>query len=921
MTPSNCSGPAGTCTCGCCLGLTALTPVKLYNRQGLSAIAYRVGTQPQFKGSMLAALSSSSHLALARLGSRDDDDFSIALLDAWACVAEVLTFYQERIANESYLATAGERESLLQLARLIGYELRPGVAASAYVAFTLETAQGSPPETTIDIGAKIQSIPGPNETPQTFETVEAIDVRADWNALTPRLSEPQTMTNGLLEIYLDGVETQLQPGDAILIIGSEREKVLGSEQWDFRLLDTVETYPDEELTRVTWLEGLGHDVPFTLPAQRGVRVFALRQRAALFGHNAPDPHILHLDASSGLIDAKGNWLNYVLNPAQIDLDAVYPKITAGSWVVFASPDYWEVSRVSQVTSTSDSRFALSGKFTRFVPDILEHSNFFDLRNTTVFAQSEALTLAERPIRDPVYGASLALDQLASDLQPGQALAFSGKRQRLQVTRLAHNLQLTSSDGTTAALAPGDSLQIVAAPVLPGSGSTMVAISPANLVAAFASATPITVVWQLRNRDGFDGSLTAATDVVALAAAADDDATVTEIAFINGSADAVQVDSGRTRLKLRASLLNCYDRTSLSINANVALATHGESVQEVLGAGDASSPYQTFRLKQSPLTYVSAATASGAESTLEIRVNDLLWQETDTLYGHGARERIYVSRNSDSGATTVEFGDGLTGARLPTGQDNVRATYRKGIGLNGLVKAGQLSQLMTRPLGVKAATNPEDASGAADPESLDDARQNGPLTVLTLDRTVSLLDYQNFARAFGGIAKALATWTWDGHDRRVLITVAGPDGAEVKQDSDTLANLIGAITNAGDPFVSFDVRSYRSATFRLLANVKVDEPTYVRDDVLAAVETALRGRFSFDQRDFAQPVVLSEVIAVVQHVDGVVGLNVTQLYRADSGAGLNARLPSQMPSIGPDGTPQAAELLTLDSTPLEFGVLS
>ena len=51
-------------------------------------------------------------------------------------------------------------------------------------------------------------------------------------------------------------------------------------------------------------------------------------------------------------------------------------------------------------------------------------------------------------------------------------------------------------------------------------------------------------------------------------------------------------------------------------------------------------------------------------------------------------------------TTVQFGDGVTGARLPTGQENVRAIYRKGIGLEGLVKAEQLSLLMTRPLGVK-----------------------------------------------------------------------------------------------------------------------------------------------------------------------------------------------------------------------------
>src|SRR5207244_2356818 len=130
--------------------LAAETPATVANRPGLTAIAYRVGTHWQFKQSMLAALFDSAFPALQQLKTRDDDDFCIALLDAVATMSDVLTFYQERIANESYLRTATERQSLLQLARLIGYELRPGVAASAFLAFTIETALGAPHEATID---------------------------------------------------------------------------------------------------------------------------------------------------------------------------------------------------------------------------------------------------------------------------------------------------------------------------------------------------------------------------------------------------------------------------------------------------------------------------------------------------------------------------------------------------------------------------------------------------------------------------------------------------------------------------------------------------------------------------------------------------------------------------------------------------
>jgi predicted phage baseplate assembly protein len=375
------------------------------------------------------------------------------------------------------------------------------------------------------------------------------------------------------------------------------------------------------------------------------------------------------------------------------------------------------------------------------------------------------------------------------------------------------------------------------------------------------------------------------------------------------------------ITLTLPLTKSYARASFSFNANVAAATHGETVQELLGGGDASAKFQTFKLRQPPLTYISAANASGAASTLEVRVNDLLWHETPTLYGEEAKDHVYIARRDDDGNTTVQFGDGVTGARLPSGQNNIRAKYRKGIGLEGLVKAGQLSMLLSRPLGVKGVANPLDASGAQDPEQLDDARANAPLKVLTLERVVSLIDYENFARAFGGIAKALATWTWDGRSRGVMVTVAGPNGAAVEPGSATFDNLVAAMRAAGDPFVELRVKTFRPAYFRFAGNVKVDGD-FESEKVLAAVEQALRDKFSFAARGFGQPVMLSEVISVIQAVPGVVAVDVDKLYRSDSTPSLQQRLLAELPVLSPNGQLPAAELLTIDAAPLDqLGVMA
>jgi hypothetical protein len=917
--------------CGCCAGVTALTPAPVKNHPGLSAIAYRVGTHSQFKQTMLAALSDPAWPALQDLRSRDDDDFSIALLDAWAAVADVLSFYQERFANEFYLRTAAERRSLLELARLIGYELSPGVAASAYLAFTLDSAPGSPAEVTIQPGTKVQSIPGPNEKPQTFETIEEIEARAEWNAMLPLTVEESPILRGaktsenIREMYLKGTATQLQAGGAIIIVGDERKNPkthLDKERWDARIVTGVTVNAEKDWTRVEWQDGLGKaDVE---PAAKNVRVYALRQRAALFGHNAPDPTLVSLPGGTAI----GTWTGFELTDGPLELDSGYPKIVPDSWLTLAAPPnstyprgYVELYKALKVSFPSLAKFAISGNSTRIEPDVTDHlyDKTFYRRETIVYAQSEPLEIAEQPVRSldgtpsqglilddgvltPVEGSHITLDRLVAGLEKGHTLVVSGRLLRAKVADPGDSslLQMQTADALYGKpLAGSESLRILELPSVDRAGK---------------------VTWHLQDSEGFAGLVTTAPDPIILTGAAKDDPVVSEVVVVEEASGDPTTVTLQTPPGGGPALKNKYDRSTVKICGNVALATHGETVSEVLGSGDAGQPYQQFTLRQPPLTWISAPTAAGNESTLKLHVNDVQWQEIPFLYGHGPRERVFVTRTDDDGTTTVEFGDGVTGARLPTGQENVQAAYRKGIGLDGLVKAGQLSLLMSRPLGVKSVTNPLDADGADEPESTENARVNAPLKVLTLDRIVSLRDYEDFARAFAGIAKALATWTWDGQKREVFVTVAGPNGAKIAPDSNLHANLLQAMRSAADPFVPLEVQSYRPATFRIAAKVKIDADRKP-DKVMAAVEQALRNCFSFAARDFGQPVEFSGVIAVIQGVPGVVGVDLESVYRTGGAPAVNDPLLADGPGLDSSGQMLAAELLTIDPAPLDqLGVM-
>ena len=885
--------PAGYEACGCCDGVLPATPQAVANRIGLGQIAYRIGDQAQFKASLIAGLNTAGLPALAGLRTREDSDFTIGLIDAFACAADVLSFYQERLAQESYLRTATERVSMQELGRLIGYRLKPGVAAETLLAFALETppvppaalppepgnfVTGVPAVLQLDSGLKVQSVPGPGETPQTFETVEAIEARPAWNAMRPWLSAVRLPMRGDRETYLAGVRTGLRAGDGLLIVDDNFRSRATGDRWDFRLLDRVEVDVANDRTRVSWLRGLGSIAPRVDPAA-APQAHALRKRAAAYGHNAPRWRSMSLDfrtdyvaslgaaggfttlfakdglaaktlgaveALSALSPTQADWPAYTLSPAGststggfIDLDAVVAEAGSGSYAVLTKGDfnrpaepasagtYVELFEVAATTEVSRAEFALSGKVTRLQLRGENYAAQFrdEVRGTSAFVQSERLDFAPYPVTTAVSGALLPVNAPADGLLPGRRLLLRGAR---------------VSDGVAV-------------------------VHRCTLQAATA------------------------------------------------------VDARRCTLHVTPPLPAPLRRDSVVVHANVALASHGETVTQILGSGNAALAFQTFELKQLPLTYRAAASESGAKSELLLRVGDIQWAELPSLYGREAQDQVFRLDLDEQGRSLLRFGDGVNGARLPSGVNNVRATYRRGIGAAGNVGAETLTQASTRPLGLKSVANLLPASGGTDPEAADAARLTMPLSVRTLGRAVSVLDYEDFARAYAGIAKARAAVLQLAAGPTVVVTVAGDKGVVLNAANPVWQNLLAALKAGGDPHVPLRLLAHQPSTFRIGLKVKCD-PAHDSQAVLAAMEAALRARYAFDPRALGQPVQQSDVIACAHSVAGVLAVDLDLLYGGTRPPAqtLPSRqlrlLASTMRVVG--GTPLAAELLTLDPAPLD-----
>jgi hypothetical protein len=185
------------------------------NPPGQSTIAYRADDFGGFRHALLQPLADEAAL----LGWHPaPGDLALQLLEWWAYVAHVLTFYNERIANESYLRTAELQGNVRALVALTGYQPRPAIAAVGRVA-ALRTADQPGEPLVIPAGMQLASTATAGVPVQTFETSAATfpgpsDLPIEL-APSPALVGPSGDS-----VLLSGTITGLLAGDQLLLVSA-----------------------------------------------------------------------------------------------------------------------------------------------------------------------------------------------------------------------------------------------------------------------------------------------------------------------------------------------------------------------------------------------------------------------------------------------------------------------------------------------------------------------------------------------------------------------------------------------------------------------------------------------------------------------------------------------------------------------------
>ncbi|MDH6243224.1 hypothetical protein [Mycobacterium sp. OTB74] len=853
------TSPASPCPCG-----NPQDPQVVTNQPGLTTISDRVDDFTGFRRALLRSLPEEQALGPWRPVA---GDLGLQFLEWWAYVADILTFYNERIAIESYLRTAQFPESIAGLVALLGYVPAPGLAATGVVGAIRTTKHPAEPVVIPD-GMQLSSTPTPGVTAQTFEAAAAtFPGPSDVSATTlpnPNL-DVRANDAGPASVLLAGKVNGVKAGDQLLLV----EKGWGGGNDNWAAVTIASTAPETDLNT----GAVNTRVKFTDAAVWGtVKQSSILEQAvsgsiggAIF--TKVDPLFMKMSSApshavslaSGSLSSKSLAM-HSLAQSQIFSQTVFSNLSDVWWrgLVDFSVGQPESSGPKQAT---DYRLLKPTAAT----------SMWSLTGGSKVNPSKPVENAANPVQ-------VNLSTTVRSIQSGDLVFFDGRSQPGSV--LGHVNKTVDKQGQT------DFPEKVSPPapdiiVIPYTQLTVETFDPGTL-GGYASGDPVTVRYGYRDVGTVLPNAPLPLTALPTAVQVPDGFTLplgvsqALLEDATGVGTIVQVapnptQDGTTQLTLSPlppaqSTFNPALQVPLRLLFDVVSVSRGITVShEVLGNGNAAVPNQRFTLQKSPLTYLAGG--AGWAPALWVYVDGILWTEVPTLYNQPPRAQVYVVERSPDQKATIRFGDGVNGSRLTSGTGNVAAKYRYGSGAAS-PPAGRLTTMLSRQPNLASIHNPVPVSGGKDPQRPEDVKANAPASVFTFGRAISAIDYEVVAAQAAGVSRVKAYWTFDAAAQRTLVKLY------INDDAGGVANAASALAGSDDPNRPVAVAPAAQIDVSVSATLVVAADRVV-DDVVAAATAAFTdpdtGAFSPGAMGIGQWLYRSHVDAALS-VPGVVAVH-------------------------------------------------
>ena len=185
---------------------------------------------------------------------RHPQDFGMMLLEMWAYVCDVISFYDDVLAHESYVRTARRRDSLRKLVEPLGYLPRPGVAALAELAAFADGRQ----VVTLPVGTAFRSGAFPGSPPQVFELDAEATIHSllnEWSFLPLRRATLGPSGANRATFLCEAGSVSVKEDDIVLVkVGSSRHARTVAGVSTKEGADHL-TYQEVTLTSPVWVPG------------------------------------------------------------------------------------------------------------------------------------------------------------------------------------------------------------------------------------------------------------------------------------------------------------------------------------------------------------------------------------------------------------------------------------------------------------------------------------------------------------------------------------------------------------------------------------------------------------------------------------------------------------------------------------------
>lgn len=860
-----------------------LFPKTIRNRPGLSRIDYRIGAYPDFLGALLRKLDTDP--LLAPWTHREPDDPGIALLEGAAMVGDILTFYQEHYANEAYLRTAAWRESVAGLVRLTGYFLSPGVGGKTLFALEIKDKDKTNKPVTVPKGFPIKAQVRGLDSAADFETLKETVHYPAFNTfhLYRRLYTPNiTRTTG--EFYIFSPDRYLSPiklekGDRLLIgLPNSYANPTTLRDSEIVIVDDVRQLHGRNIFKIKGaLKGNWNS--FRIAA------FKLGRNFRHFGHNTPI-----------------KFQNTVNNTYKMENQLFIRSLTSTN-VSFTSP-------VLDITGTTG---------VRIVEPALAAMDF------PLDSEVDDLALGSRLIiRGLFYGG------------PGSK-EFTLTRTIAGITSASMTWGTVS--GATSLVTMDRNLKTIDA-----SGSYHIAdirylqfhevIGPVMELRAGPEETTQASGRHLYFSGTEAEALPLENRPLMFEKSGEDPFTATVLSVQSLSADVAKRKQLRRITLDRDVPYGDFPNEGATVNVygNLVGAGQGKTEKEtVLGNGDNRKIFQSFKLPKAPLTYHNSVGDTPPEvPELKIYINDRLWKRVFTFFDRGPKEEIYIVREDEENNSWVQFGDGKTGARLPSGIRNVSAVYRTGTGAYGALKDETKPQPGGKAERLEKIHMPGVSSGGDEPETGDNARGAAPGKTLALGRLVSLGDFESEALAVPGVSKAAAQWEVSPRRSAVTLTLLMEFGrfGEFSKVRDILNKY--NICRGPQRFPVSVVQGKRD--FIYIHALFALDSSFKEEKVKVSIKKALGvvgeegnnidgrdGLFGLRARRFGQNAYASRIEAAICNAEGVIWAKVTALESLGEAGDPSSLTPSAVPGLSPKLTCDNSRLFCLYKTHLALTV--